>query len=234
MVPFRLLTRAPVTAPCPSKVSVPTLAIGPAMDGGAVMTPVPFCAKVPFRVALVHPLSSAFAVGARPRASTVTAAIVKVFAMVLRFMMLSFAFISCLHSGRRSFRDLFFFHRYRRQGTPKSGHVSCIFFVDHGEDELAHRRAHRGNHIFVEGLGQRRRSCPGPADGARLSGTAPHGPPAHEERSPGQFLQATVLVHEVYLRLVDVANVEWQGRAQFFAIAAQMMRRILVDAARTR
>ena len=50
----------------------------------------------------------------------------------------------------------------------------------------------------------------------------------------GNSLQATVLVHEVYLRLVDVANVEWQARAQFFAIAAQMMRRILVDAARGR
>ena len=47
-------------------------------------------------------------------------------------------------------------------------------------------------------------------------------------------LQATALVHEVYLRMVDVANVEWQARAQFFAIAAQMMRRILVDAARRR
>jgi len=50
----------------------------------------------------------------------------------------------------------------------------------------------------------------------------------------GNTLQATGLVHEVYLRLVDVTNVEWQARAQFFAIAAQMMRRILVDAARTR
>ena len=50
----------------------------------------------------------------------------------------------------------------------------------------------------------------------------------------GNTLQATALVHEVYLRLVDVANVEWQARAQFFAIAAQMMRRILVDAARRR
>src|SRR5579883_3282174 len=47
-------------------------------------------------------------------------------------------------------------------------------------------------------------------------------------------LQATALVHEVYLRLVDVTSVEWQERAQFFAVAAQMMRRILVDAARTR
>ena len=47
-------------------------------------------------------------------------------------------------------------------------------------------------------------------------------------------LQATALVHEVYLRLVDVTKVEWNARAQFFAIAAQMMRRILVDAARAR
>jgi RNA polymerase sigma factor (TIGR02999 family) len=47
-------------------------------------------------------------------------------------------------------------------------------------------------------------------------------------------LQATGLVHEVYLRLVDATKVEWQERAQFFAMAAQMMRRILVDAARAR
>jgi RNA polymerase sigma factor (TIGR02999 family) len=47
-------------------------------------------------------------------------------------------------------------------------------------------------------------------------------------------LQTTALVHEVYLRLVDVTNVEWRERAQFFAMAAQMMRRILVDAARAR
>src|SRR5215831_20415727 len=47
-------------------------------------------------------------------------------------------------------------------------------------------------------------------------------------------LQATALVNEVYLRLVDVQSVDWQHRAQFFAISAQMMRRILVDAARAR
>jgi RNA polymerase sigma factor (TIGR02999 family) len=47
-------------------------------------------------------------------------------------------------------------------------------------------------------------------------------------------LQTTALVHEVYLRLVDVTNVESHERAQFFAMAAQMMRRILVDAARAR
>ena len=47
-------------------------------------------------------------------------------------------------------------------------------------------------------------------------------------------LQTTALVHEVYLRLIDVTKVEWRERAQFFAMAAQMMRRILVDAARAR
>jgi RNA polymerase sigma factor (TIGR02999 family) len=51
---------------------------------------------------------------------------------------------------------------------------------------------------------------------------------------PGSTLQTTALVNEVYLRLVDVKNVDWQHRAQFFAISAQMMRRILVDAARAR
>lgn len=51
---------------------------------------------------------------------------------------------------------------------------------------------------------------------------------------PDNTLQTTALVHEVYLRLVDVTKVDWQQRAQFFAMAAQMMRRILVDAARAR
>jgi RNA polymerase sigma factor (TIGR02999 family) len=47
-------------------------------------------------------------------------------------------------------------------------------------------------------------------------------------------LQATALVHEVYLKLIDVQNVAWEGKAHFYAICAQMMRRILVDAARKR
>jgi RNA polymerase sigma factor (TIGR02999 family) len=47
-------------------------------------------------------------------------------------------------------------------------------------------------------------------------------------------LQTTALVNEAYLRLVDARNIQWMHRAQFFAIAAQMMRRILVDAARAR
>lgn len=47
-------------------------------------------------------------------------------------------------------------------------------------------------------------------------------------------LQATALINEAYLRLIDQRNVQWQNRAHFFAIAAQLMRRILVDYARTR
>jgi RNA polymerase sigma factor (TIGR02999 family) len=46
---------------------------------------------------------------------------------------------------------------------------------------------------------------------------------------PGHTLQTTALVHEAYLRLVDQKGARWQNRAHFFAIAAQMMRRILVD-----
>ena len=47
-------------------------------------------------------------------------------------------------------------------------------------------------------------------------------------------LQATALVHEAYLRLVDQRRVEWRNRAHFFGVAAQLMRRILVDHARAR
>ena len=48
----------------------------------------------------------------------------------------------------------------------------------------------------------------------------------------GHPLQATALVNEAYLRLIEVRNVQWQNRAHFFAMAARLMRRILVDAAR--
>jgi RNA polymerase sigma factor (TIGR02999 family) len=47
-------------------------------------------------------------------------------------------------------------------------------------------------------------------------------------------LQATALVHEVYLKLVDVRKAGWKGKAHFYAACAQIMRRILVDAARKR
>ena len=48
----------------------------------------------------------------------------------------------------------------------------------------------------------------------------------------GHTLQPTALIHEAYIRLVDQKHVQWQNRAHFFAIAAQLMRRILVDHAR--
>jgi len=50
----------------------------------------------------------------------------------------------------------------------------------------------------------------------------------------GHTLQTTALVHEAWLRLTDASIADWKNRAHFFAIAAQTMRRILVDAARTR
>jgi RNA polymerase sigma factor (TIGR02999 family) len=51
---------------------------------------------------------------------------------------------------------------------------------------------------------------------------------------PDHTLQATALVNEVYLRLIETDRVQWQNRAHFFAVAARMMRRILVDFARAR
>jgi RNA polymerase sigma factor (TIGR02999 family) len=50
----------------------------------------------------------------------------------------------------------------------------------------------------------------------------------------GHTLQTTALIHEAYIRLVDQKNVRWQNRAHFFGIAAQLMRRILVDHARSK
>jgi RNA polymerase sigma factor (TIGR02999 family) len=50
----------------------------------------------------------------------------------------------------------------------------------------------------------------------------------------GHILQTTALVNEAFMRLIDWRNVEWQNRAHFFGLAAQIMRRILVDFARTR
>jgi RNA polymerase sigma factor (TIGR02999 family) len=50
----------------------------------------------------------------------------------------------------------------------------------------------------------------------------------------GHTLNATALVHEAYLKLVDQSSVEWQSRAHFYAVASQAMRRILIDYAKTR
>ena len=50
----------------------------------------------------------------------------------------------------------------------------------------------------------------------------------------GHTLQATALVNEAYLRLIEIQRVQWQNRAHFFAMSARVMRRILVDSARAR
>ena len=130
-------------------------------------------------------------------------------------------------------RDFVLLRRYRRQLTPKTRHASCIFVGAHGERlSIDARTAEITNLLKAWGSG----------DEAALAQLTEHVYPElrlmarryMKKEVPGNSLQATVLVHEVYLRLVDVTNVEWQARAQFFAIAAQMMRRILVDAARGR
>ena len=54
------------------------------------------------------------------------------------------------------------------------------------------------------------------------------------DERPNHPLQTTALVHEAYLRLIDVTRVDWQSRNHFFAVSAQLMRRILVEAARRR
>jgi RNA polymerase sigma factor (TIGR02999 family) len=51
---------------------------------------------------------------------------------------------------------------------------------------------------------------------------------------PGHTLQTTAVIHEAYFRLIDQKHVQWQNRAHFFAIAAQMMRRILITHAQSR
>src|SRR5262249_37799325 len=55
-----------------------------------------------------------------------------------------------------------------------------------------------------------------------------------DHERPGGMLQTTALVNEAYLRLIDSSRVQWESRAHFFAIASQLMRRVLVDAARER
>ena len=55
-----------------------------------------------------------------------------------------------------------------------------------------------------------------------------------QREKPGQILQTSALINEAYLRLVDRPRIQWENRAQFFGIAAHVMRQILVDEARKR
>jgi hypothetical protein len=97
-----------------------------------------------------------------------------------------------------------------------------------------------GNPVLVESLERRRSIGPEPANDTgrlttlvyrKLHGTARRH--MKGERAPNA-LQTTGLANDIYLRLVDVQNIEGQHRAQFFGLAAQLMHRILIDAARTR
>jgi len=54
------------------------------------------------------------------------------------------------------------------------------------------------------------------------------------DERPGHTLQTTALIHETYLRLVDIRKVKWQDRAHFLAVCGRLMRRILIDFARSR
>jgi RNA polymerase sigma factor (TIGR02999 family) len=55
-----------------------------------------------------------------------------------------------------------------------------------------------------------------------------------QDERPGRTIQTTALVHEAYLKLIDIERVDWQHRAHFFAVSAQIMRRLLLDRARRR
>ena len=128
---------------------------------------------------------------------------------------------------------MFSFRRYRRKRRAKAATFWYISFA-HGENGLSieARSAEITNLLKAWGGG----------DKAALGPLAEHVYPEFRRmarrymKNEGQdnTLQATALIHEVYLRLVGVTHVEWHARAQFFAMAAQMMRRILVDAARAR
>ena len=83
-------------------------------------------------------------------------------------------------------------------------------------------------------LGCRRSGGARSADARELLRTSAQGSRLYEERARSGTLQTTALANEVWLRLVNVSTVDWKDRAHFFAIAAQMMRRFLVDAARAR
>ncbi len=127
---------------------------------------------------------------------------------------------------------MFSVRRYRRQWPPNPATFLVYLLIRVNGESIDARTAEITNLLRAWGTG----------DEAALARLTEHVYPELRQmarrymksESQGNSLQATALVHEVYLRLVDVANVEWRARAQFFAIAAQMMRRILVDAARTR
>ena len=127
---------------------------------------------------------------------------------------------SSLRGGRRTAADEP--GRARPAGCPEAGQEE----VDHAAAGRPGDRRHRtaGAAIAAQAAAERR-------PGGELRRVA--GRYLREERRE-HTLQPTALVHEAYLRLVAQTGVEWQNRAHFLGIAAQMMRRILVDHARGR
>jgi RNA polymerase sigma factor (TIGR02999 family) len=129
-------------------------------------------------------------------------------------------------------KTLFSFRRYRRKRTPKAATFCYISCAHVNGLAIEPRSAEITDLLKAWGAG----------DKAALGRVAEYVYPEFrrmarrymKNEGQGNTLQATAMIHEVYLRLVEVTNVEWHARAQFFAMAAQMMRRILVDAARAR
>ena len=103
-----------------------------------------------------------------------------------------------------------------------------IQLIEEGSDGLASRR-----HGAARRLESRQPDCAQPVAATRLCGAPARGGRASfgSERAD-HTLQPTALVHEVFIRLVDQRQVDWQNRAHFFGVAANVMRRILVDHAR--
>jgi len=128
---------------------------------------------------------------------------------------------------------LFSFHRYGRKRIAKAATVLVYFLYPLGDRLFIETRS-----AEITGLLR----AWGGGDKAALDRLAEHVYPEFrlmarrymKGEGQGNTLQATAIIHELYLRLVEVTDVEWHARAQFFAMAAQMMRRILVDAARAR
>ena len=116
------------------------------------------------------------------------------------------------------------------------------------EAETGCPKGHAGKHARIRGIAEESRDVTElllawrSGDEAALTALVPL---VHDElkrmarrhmagERPGQTLQATALVNEAFLRLVDVRRVNWQNRAHFLAMVARLMRRVLVDAARAR
>ena len=134
---------------------------------------------------------------------------------------------------RRSFRELVLLPLVQAEVDGKSGHA-LVYFLSHGENRLSIGASSAEITSLLKAWNS--------GDPAALARLAERVYPElrlmarryMKNERQANTLQTTALVHEVYLRLVDVTKVEWHERAQFFAMAAQMMRRILVDAARAR